>query len=221
MPLNGALVDWIDKWQDDSEVFTVEKEWCGKLATCKYVLMSRVTQKWVSDNHGFYGYYYYGNKLLSTAVGGDYALASREIGTQRDFLFTAQFEQEDWMQIKLKKKYPGGNLQSLRFAKNIDDDYAESIVLERYQGHATRIDGLWGLLKTEILIPKWTAEFYTTEKWRRDHCSRMKNQIVTIEEWMSKFGSVFWEDVDRYQKELTSFLGMDVYSFFEAYKYRK
>jgi hypothetical protein len=213
---NESVKDWVDKWNDVSEEFIVDYSICDTNYRKHYLMMNQVKRIGGVDNVGFKGNYYVHDSILNGDTCNSYtAVVSKELGSNWNFLFEAEFEPSH-----IIGKRPG-NLFSLRYEKSLDNDYYPLIQLSRWFNMDIVDRGIFK--KTRYYMnfrPDWSVQFRTSEKWRKEHGSEMGNVILSMKEWMSMFGSFFWKDVDRYQTELTSFLGMDVYSFFEAYKYR-
>ena len=211
--------DWVGKWNDTSKEFLVDKYYCGANHRTHYILMNQVSRIGDVENVGFKGHYFFQDTLLYGDVCDEYiAVVSKELGSKYSFLFEAGFD--DTYNLGM---IPGNiNLSKITYQKQLDDEYYSIIQLERLYLYDWKDRGI--LKKTRYYFnfrPSWGTQFFPTEKYNREHNTNLGNKIIPVEEWMSKFGSVFWGDVDRYQKELTSFLGMDVYSFFEAYNIDK
>ena len=66
----------------------------------------------------------------------------------------------------------------------------------------------------------WSAEHFPTDTYCKINGITLGNKIITIEEWMDKYSSYFWEDVQKYYDDLERFLGMSPCDFFEYDKYK-
>lgn len=197
---NEPVKDWVDKWNDVSEEFIVDYSICDTNYRNHYLMMNQVKRIGGVDNVGFKGNYYVHDSILNGDTCNSYiAVVSKELGSNWNFLFEAQFEPSH-----IIGKRPG-NLHSLSYEKSLDNEYYSKIKLTRWYSFDWKDRGI--LKKTRYFFnfrPSWSPQFIPTEKYKREHNYNLGNKIIPVEEWMSKFGSVFWGDVDRYQKELTS-----------------
>lgn len=66
----------------------------------------------------------------------------------------------------------------------------------------------------------WSAEHYPTDAYCKINGIIHGNMIITIDEWMDKYSSYFWVDVQKYYDDLERFLGVSPYDFFEYDKYK-
>ena len=209
--VSELLYTWTDKTKElivDNRPFR-----CG---CSHYIMMNQI----VRYGSGFEGKYYYQGVQLPDKPDDTlhiyYAIPSTELQNGgRGFIFDAQFDKYDTRYGEWR------GLFSLRYKKDIKTDDYDRIWLSRWYDFDLHEGTLFRKRYWDNPKPAWSSEFFPTNKWNDDHNCNNLNIIISISEWMDKFGDVFWADVDRYNEELTSFLGMSVYVFFESDKWRR
>lgn len=120
----------------------------------------------------------------------------------------------------LAKRLIGKSFKLFRihYTKVIDDESYDRIDCSRWLNE-DRLE-LFGVPIPINFYPSWSAEHYPTTEFCKKQGILGGNKIVSIEEWMDKYGSYFWADVQKYYDDLEHFLGLSPYEFFEYEKYK-
>lgn len=196
--------DLLTQWKDKT------KEWIDDTGFTHYIYMNQMQR---NGGCGFSGKYYY-RGILWPPDDKDwyYAIVAPEVQNV-GFIFMARFEQ-----------YPtkDGNwrgLSRLEYWKEIHSRDFKVVHLERVYDFDVHYKTFFHKEYFDNPHPDWTCEIFPTEEWNEKHGYHYASKFISIAEWMDLFGHIFWADVDRYNKELTSFLGMNVYAFFESEKW--
>lgn len=107
---------------------------------------------------------------------------------------------------------------SVRYTKAINDNDYDRIDCCRWL-HEEKQKFLGVAVAKESYL-SWSAEHFPTDTYCEINGITLGNKIITIEDWMDKYSSYFWEDVQKYYDDLERFLGMSPYDFFEYDKYK-